>query len=205
MMDTGSEKTRHIVLIGASVGRAWDFAELPRRVGDSRYVFEYVGNYSPNKSDLLKEVLGREENRPDAVILKECAAFFPGSSERMKDYIVEWVGWCREADVIPMVTTVVPVVKSFPLRIFIYNLFHGKWGYPKGTFESIIAFNDWIKEYAAEGGLVVVDLEGAVRTSATDRHLNGRYAFRDGLHLNAKAYRELDKIVIPALSEVKFP
>lgn len=204
-MDSGSEKTRHIVLIGASVGQAWDIAKLPERIGDYRYEFEYVGNYSPNKSDLLKEVLSRKENRPDAVILKECAAFFPGSSEKMEEYVAEWVRWCREANVIPMVATVVPVVKSYPLRIFIYNLFHGKWGYPKGVFESVIAFNDWIKEYAAKEGLVIVDLEVAVRTSESDRHLNGRYAFRDGLHLNAKAYKELDKIVIPAVSEVKFP
>ena len=41
---------------------------------------------------------------PDAVILKECAAFFPGSSERMKEYIVEWVVWCREANVIPIIS-----------------------------------------------------------------------------------------------------
>jgi len=205
MTESGSGKTRHIVLIGASVGRAWEIAKLPERIGDDRYEFEYVGNYSPNKSELLKEVLSRRENRPDAVILKECAAFFPGSSEKMREYMVEWVGWCREADVVPMIATVVPVVKSYPLRMFIYNLLHGKWGYPKGVFESVIAFNDWIKEYAAGEGLVVVDLEAAVRTSAADRHLNGRYAFRDGLHLNAKAYRELDIIVIPAVSKVEFP
>ena len=69
----------------------------------------------------------------------------------------------------------------------------------------MIAFNDWIREYAAEEGLVVVDLEAAVRTSDTDRHLNGRYATRDGMHLNSRAYERLDRIVVPALSKIEFP
>ena len=52
---------------------------------------------------------------------------------------------------------------------------------------------------------MVLDLEAALRISPSDRHLNGRYARIDGLHINERAYKELDKIVTPAMDRVEFP
>jgi len=204
MTDNGSKTTRHIVLLGASIGEKWDLSGVPERTGTRGFVFEYVGNYSPDKSELLAGILSREEGRPDAVIIKQCSAYFPGNEKKLKPMIKDWVADCHEAGVVPALATVVPVVWSFPLRIFIYNLVKGKWGWPKGTIEAVTAFNDWIREYAAQEGLVVVDLEAAVRTSDTDRHLNGRYATRDGMHLNAKAYRQLDSKIVQAVSKIEF-
>ncbi len=205
MTDNGSRTNRHVVLLGASIGEKWDISALPERTGDKGFTFEYVGNYSPDKSELLAGILSRTEGKPDAIILKECAAYFPGNEEKLKPMIKGWVGECREAGVVPALATVVPVVWSFPLRIFIYNLSKGKWGWPKGTFAAVTAFNDWIREYAASEGLVVVDLEAALRTSETDRHLSGRYAIRDGMHLNAKGYGQLDSMLVPAVSRIEFP
>ena len=196
---------RHIVLLGASVGEAWDISGLPDRTGNSEYSFEYAGEYSADKSERLAGILGRGQDKPDAIIIKECAAYFPGESEKLKTLIRGWVGACRDEDVIPVLATVVPVVRSFPLRVFLLSLLRGKWRYPKGTFETVIEFNDWVRDYAEKEGLVVLDLEAALRTSPSDRHLNGRYARVDGLHINEKAYRELDEIVIPAMSRVEFP
>ena len=61
-----------------------------------------------------------------------------------------------------------------------------------------------MRDYAEKEGLAVLDLESALRTSSSDRHLNGRYARKDGLHINEKAYMELDRIVIPAMSMLEF-
>ena len=195
--------TKHIVLLGASIGKTWKIDELPVRVGDSRYTFGYAGQFSPDKSKKLAELLDIKENRPDAIIIKECASFFPGDIQNMQEMIRTWVGMCRGADIIPILATVVPVVKSYPLRVFVLNLRHGKFLWPSRTFDEIIIFNDWIRQYAKSEGLAVLDLESALRQNESNRHLKSKFARRDGLHLNEQAYRELDKIVIPTLGKIE--
>jgi len=200
-----SEETmkRHIVLLGASVGNAWNVGELPSRVGNDDYVFEYVGEYHFDKTAKLAEILARAQ-KPDAIILKECAAYFPGDLAAYQRSIRDWVARCRAAGVVPILATTVPVVKSYPVRILVLELLHGRLEYPSKAFPAIIAYNDWIRSYAASEGLVVLDLEAALRTSDRDRHLRGSYARRDGLHLNERAYRALDAIMIPTVSKVRF-
>jgi len=199
-----SSNPRHIVLLGASIGEAWNISDVPDRVETTEYTFEYVGEYAADKRRALDSILDRGLQKPDAIIIKQCAAYFPGEPEKLKAYTKSYVEACREEGVVPILATVVPVTRSFPLRIWLLSLFRGKWRYPKGTFEAIITFNDWIRDYAQTQGLAVLDLEAAVRTSETDRHLNGRYAKIDGLHINEKAYRELDEIVIPTVKNVEF-
>ena len=78
------EKPKHVLLLGASVGKAWEIEGLSRRLGLKDYRFEYVGKYDFDKTDALKAILARKENRPDAVFIKECAAYFPGDLEKYK-------------------------------------------------------------------------------------------------------------------------
>ena len=52
-------------------------------------------------------------------------------------------------------------------------------------------------------GLAVRDLESALRQNESNRHLKSKFARRDGLHLNALVYQELDKIVIPTLEKIE--
>lgn len=203
---SGSERasTRHIVLLGASVGEAWNISEMPNRIKNTDYTFEYVGEYSADKSQQLASILDRGLEKPDVVIIKLCAAYFPGDPDKYKTFIENWIGDCREKGVIPVLATVVPVTKSYPLRIFMLSLLRWKWRYPRGNFEAIIEFNDWIRDYAHSEGLVVLDLEAALRTSQSDRHLNGRYAKADGLHINERAYAELDRIMMQTVKSIEF-
>jgi hypothetical protein len=200
----GAKMKRHVVLLGASVGKAWDFPGLPARVSGGDYTCESVTEYRFNKSDELAAILSRAQDKPDAVIIKECAAFFPGDLMKYQGLIRRWADECRRASVVPIFATVVPVTRTYPFRTFVLHLLHGKFLYPRGTFEGIIAYNDWIREYAAQEKLTLIDLEAAVRISPKDRHLKESFARKDGLHLNSKAYRELDRTVIPALQRVVF-
>ena len=200
----GSASPRHILLLGASVGEAWRIAGLPERIDAEGFTFEYVGEYSADKSEKLAAILDRGQEKPDVVIIKLCAAYFPGEPEQYKTLIERWIGDCREKGVVPVLATVVPVTRSFPLRIFVLSLLHAKWRYPKGKYEAIIEFNDWIRDHAKGEGLVVLDLEAALRTSQSDRHLNGRYAKADGLHINEKAYAELDKLMLQTVHRIEF-
>ena len=200
----GAKMKRHIVLLGASVGKAWDFPALPARVGSGDYTCESVTEYRFDKSDELAAILSRAQDKPDAVIIKECAAFFPGDLLKYQGLVLRWVGECRSAGIVPILATVVPVTRTYALRTFVLHLLRGKLLYPKGTFEGIIAYNDWVREYVVQEGLALIDLEAAVRISAKDRHLKESFARKDGLHLNSKAYRELDRIVVPALQRVVY-
>jgi len=204
MIPSGTKKPKHIILLGASVGKAWDISELPKRINNYNYAFETVTVYSFDKSKELLEILNRSQNKPEAIIIKECAAYFPGNFEEYKNLIIECVNLCRKNNVVPILATVVPVLKSFPLRSLLINLREKKIRFPFHAFDGIITFNDWIRSYANKEGIVVLDLEEALRISCSDRHLNAKFAKKDGLHLNERGYKELDKIVIPTLNKIEW-
>lgn len=203
----GMAKQKHIVLLGASVGHDWKIESLPERMKQNQairgYRFEYVGEYAFDKTDALNRILQRTKNKPDAIFIKECAAYFPGDLREYQRLMKGWVQQCRKAGVIPIPTTVVPVVSSKnkamkdQLKDFIKTLL----GRPTTAtqLEGIFRYNDWTKEYAAQEGLVVLDLEAPLRTSQADRSLRVDLHSGDGLHLNAKAYQILDEVVVPTL------
>jgi len=196
---------KHVVLLGASVGREWEIASFPERTGIQEYEFEYVGYSGFDKSEALAEILSREENKPDMVFLKECAAYFPGDSEQYKSLMKRWIAQCRKEGVVPLPATVVPVTRLHSLKKFMIDIVKGRNPFQQGNplahkrNASITAYNDWIKKYAEEQELAVLDLEAAVRYSETNRFLRQNLAKVDGLHLNSLAYKSLDKIIIPAL------
>jgi len=90
------ETKRRIVLLGASVGKGWQIERLPARANNDEYIFEYAGVYSFDKTQALHSFLGREEGtRPGAIILKECAAYFPGELSLYKKLILQWIADCE--------------------------------------------------------------------------------------------------------------
>ena len=203
--------TRHIVLLGASVGKAWKIEQLPERISNQNYRFEYIGLYRFDKSSALKELLHRRENKPDAVILKECAAYFPGdiSFAKAKQLMIQWIISCRENRVVPIPATVCPVTRQrderFKTKNPLKQLIKTIRGISMQTcMERIREYNDWVKAYANEKDLVVLDLETPLRSGDPGRYLKDDLTKGDGLHLNAKAYHILDGIVYPALGQVKW-
>ena len=198
---------KHVVLLGASVGHDWKIESLLERlkqVGSAQnYRFEYVGEYDFDKTKPLMAILQRKENKPDAIVIKECAAYYPGDLRQYQELMKGWVKECRNAGVVPIPTTVVPVISSKNKTIveiakdFIKSLL----GRPttSSQLEGIFQYNDWIREYAAQEGLTVLDLEAPLRTSQDDRSLRVDLHSGDGLHLNSKAYEILDAIVVPTL------
>ena len=145
----------------------------------------------------------RKKNRPDVIILKECAVYFPGDLEKYKGLMKEWIADCRQAGVIPIPTTVVPVVRESGIVTLGKDLIKSIIGRPISgkRLEEILQYNDWIKTYAINEKLKVLDLEAVVRISREDRSLRLDLHSGDGIHLNAAGYALLDKIVIPTLNE----
>lgn len=203
----GMTKKKHVVLLGASVGYDWKIDSLPERLGQNsganRYSFEFVGDYQFDKTQTLRKMLQRKQNRPDAILLKECAAYFPGDLNRYQELIKGWIRECRDAGVVPVPTTVVPVIRQQSMVSKMKDMVKSVLGrQPSGMqLERITQYNDWIRSYAASENLAVLDLEAAVRTSAEDRSLRTDLHSGDGLHLNERAYRLLDPMVVPVLDQ----
>jgi hypothetical protein len=209
-MEQANGPKKHVVLLGASVGGAWNIPALPQRVGSDLYSFEYVHGSPFDKSKVLKEILGRTENKPDVIFLKECAAYFPGDFEKYKALMIQWIGECREKGVIPIPTTVVPVTMFHAYKLFGYDILKlrnpFKYGIPfkQRRLKAILEYNGWLRSFCRENRLVVLDLEAAVRRSDIKRSLRSSLAKVDGLHLKPQAYLILDKIVLPTLAQVDY-
>lgn len=192
-------KTR-VLLLGASVGQDWNVPGLPKRLGDDRFQFEAVQAWQFDKTEALDEVLMRPKRKfkatktylkgffepspvkPDIIIIKECAAYFPGDLSSYKTMVKKWVATIRAAGKKPAIATVSPVTRARALK-------------GPGKIESIREFNDWIREYAASEKMPLVDLEAALRTDDKDRFLKDEYS-TDGTHLKRNAYDILDRVLL---------
>ena len=95
------KRMKRVILIGASVGRAWDFPDLPARLGRDDYVFEYNGVYEFDKTPALMKLFNRKQDKPDAIIIKECAAYFPRNSDQYKQLIIRQVKDCLQTKLFP--------------------------------------------------------------------------------------------------------
>lgn len=201
----GNGGGKRVLLIGASVGDAWHIAKLPDRTQLAGYIFESVAEYQFDKSQVLEEVV-KSEDKPDFVILKECAAYFPGDFPRYKQFIQGWVATLRGHHITPILTTVVPVTTP-PL----FSVSYLKHLVKKVTRNRVpvderlpylLEYNDWVRSYAAQEGLAVLDLEAALRNNAQERKLREDLAGEDGLHLNGHAYRVLDRLVVDSAGQL---
>jgi len=201
---------KRIILLGASIGRAWDISSWPERMNNQDYVIEYVDGGSFDKSAKLREILSRRDNKPDAVFLKECAAYFPGDLERYKSMMEQWIRECFESGTIPIPSTAIPVTKLHSFKKIMIDIIKLrnplKFGNPfkHKRNAAILEYNDWIRKYCRDHELACLDLEAAMRYSERNRYLREDFARADGLHINRKAYNILDQIVIPALEKVNW-
>jgi len=205
---TGEKKPARIVLIGASIGKGWNIPALPERINNHDYVFEYVYSGGFDKSQKLEEVLSRIQDKPDAVFLKECAAYFPGDIDSFKRLMGKWINNCIEAGVLPIPATVVPVTRLHSFKKFGIDILKFRNPFRQGIpsqqkrQKAILEYNDWIRKYCQETGLLLLDLEKALRKGDKKRFLRSRFAKVDGLHLNKKGYQALDAQVLPLLGKV---
>jgi hypothetical protein len=202
---TTMANSRRVVLLGASIGQEWNLPELPQRMNERRYTFEALQAWEYDKSEIVEETLMRPARkfrptrsylsgffRPspqpaDVIILKECSSYFPSDLHRNKELIQHWVQEIRQKNITAMLATVVPVTRERAQR-------------NPGKQEGIREFNDWVREYAQQQGLPLLDLERALRADNKERYLRDELTSGDGSHLNRKAYDILDKLLIESIS-----
>jgi hypothetical protein len=179
-----------ITLVGASIGKAWHFDRLGERISAPGYQFAYLGNYDFDKGPLIED-LATARIKPDIVMIKECATYFPGDLDRYQHQIVSWVGKLRAAGIRPVLVTTAPVAEPTDLLTRAKNTVKQLVGIPT-RLESELRFNDWLRDHADREKIPVFDIEAHLRRSDSNRWLRNEFDAGDGLHLNEAAYRNLD-------------
>ena len=198
-------KPKHVVLIGASIGMEWNLPDLPRRVNERRYSFEALQAWEYDKSEIVEETLMRPARKfqltpgylkgffkaspqpADMIIVKECSSYFPSDMRRDKELLQQWVQEIREKNIPVMLATVVPVTRERSRS-------------NPGKQEGIREFNDWLRVYARQESLPLLDLERALRADDKERYLRDDLTSGDGSHLNRRAYDILDQLLVESLS-----
>jgi lysophospholipase L1-like esterase len=184
-----------IVVLGASYARGWPVHEIAGR----RVVNKGVGGEQSG------EMLGRFDKdviapKPKSVILwgfiNDIHRSPPGDVDatlaRTRSNIVEMVRLARLHGVRPILATEVtirpPAGLANTVAGWIARL-RGKRSYAEGVNEHVIATNRWIREYAKEQGLAVLDFQSVL--SDADGMRASAYAVEDGSHLSPAAYARL--------------
>ncbi len=181
--------SRYFILVGASIGKGWEFEKLPfRQNWKSNIVLGFRAKYDFDKGDKIKDIVELPISI-SGVIIKECAAYFPRDIDKSQKLLKEWVVLLRNRNITPILATVVPVTKEHDAK-------------RPGRFNSILLFNDFIRGYAYQENIEILDLEKALRISDEDRHLRDEYAQPDGLHLVKEAYLRLDQTILPLINHI---
>jgi lysophospholipase L1-like esterase len=194
----GHERT-HLVLIGASIGQSWHMAEWPLRAPAPSFTAESLAQWQFDKTESVDAVLLRPQmkftlsrawlqsfvhppQKPDIVILKECSSYFPGPMTDYQARMSQWVRRLQERGIRPILATVVPVTRARATS-------------NPGKQPALLEFNGWLRRYAREQSLAVLDLEAALREESNAAYLREDFAAPDGSHLNAAAYARLDQVL----------
>jgi hypothetical protein len=184
------EHPKRVVLVGASIGNNWRFDQIGERVPLPGYRFDYVGIYAFDKGPLIQKLV-TDPDEPDIVLIKECASYFPGNTEQYQRQFMSWVQTLRAVGIQVVLVTTAPVAEPTEhiprAKIFVKRL----TGKPT-QLDSIVQFNDWLKQYAQRERIPVFDLGTQLQRSDSEHWLRSEYDVGDKLHLNESAYRVLD-------------
>lgn len=199
----GALKRIHVALVGASIGQAWQLADWPARMRVPGFTAESIPVWQFDKSTAIEQILLRPVTtfrlsrsylrsllapppKPDVVILKECSSYFPGDLKVYQESVRNWVYQLRTHHVTVILATVVPVTKA-------------RAEIDTGKQESLLAYNRWLRQFARDEALPVVDLEASLRGDEEGSYLRDEFAAEDGSHLIARAYAALDRTLFNTL------
>jgi len=202
---------KKILLIGASIGREWNISQLSNRTGNKDFFFDYISGGSHfDKSTVFYNVINNTSNKLDAIILKECAAYFPGDIEKYLLLIKKWINESKQRGLLLIPATVIPITRYHQIKLIIYHRLTRKKDmftlndlFNQFKINSIIEYNTSLRKYFEENNIKYLDFEKVLKNN-NNIYLNREYARIDGLHLNRKGYDLLDNYLIQTLKGFKF-
>lgn len=190
-MDTN----RTVVIIGASYARSWDINEI------ANMAVENVGIDGQQSNEFLqrfeKDVL---QNHPEVVIIwgyindihRSPRENMERTKKRARESFVEMIESARGANIEPIVATEVtirPPSGWYEETMGWLGKLAGKQSYQEFVNEHVRDLNSWLRRYAQEQGINVLDFE--VQLSGSDGQRLPEYSTPDGSHVSQAGYERL--------------
>jgi len=189
------DSDRAVVIIGASYAQGWDINEI------ANLPVENVGIDGQESHELLqrfeKDVLQRH---PEVVVIwgyindihRNPREDLERTKKRARDSFVEMIKSARGANIEPVVTTEVtirPPSGWYEEAMGWLGKLAGKQSYQEFVNEQVRDLNSWLRRYAQEQGIRVLDFE--VQLSDSDGQRLPEYATPDGSHISQAGYDRL--------------
>ena len=192
-----------LVIAGASYARSWGKPELPG--------YEVVN--TGKGGDETQQVLARFDEvlaaRPQVVILwghinnihRAPAGQMEAAKERAKANYREMIDRARSNGIVVIVGTEVTLSEAVGfmnrLAAFVGSL-RGKEGYAAKINKEVRAVNDWLRDYARQNNLKVLDFEKVFDDGEGFRR--PEFTADDGTHITSEGYAALTKYAAAELT-----
>ena len=174
---------KYVVLVGASIGRSWKLNELHNRIDTKNVFYGYRGKYNYDKTNIIEGLI-KVQYKPDAVIIKECSAYFPRNIKDSMEQLVEWIYALRKNGIDPILATVVPVTEENNQK-------------NSEKMKSINRYNAVLRSYAKNNNIAVLDMQKILSDTNKQMYLSEKYSLSDGYHLKWETYiKLLDKELV---------
>ncbi len=182
LVNRGHVDSSAVVFLGASISRRWNLEEaFPKAHMINRGV---GGQLVPDMlTRFHRDVI---ELQPRAVVIKFCSINIRPHMplKILEDGMTMMTQLARANDIRPIVSTIIPAAKA-EAHIGDFSV-----------VDSLRKFNYWVRQYADEEGLLLIDFAGAIETE--DGFLP-RDCATDPVHVNDKGYRILAEAGRPVI------
>jgi lysophospholipase L1-like esterase len=192
---SGTDEPRRLIIIGASYAAGWKEPKLPNYVVTNKG----VGGEETHqvRARFERDVLAL---KPDAVIIwghinnihRAPQGAMASVLEKAKADYIDMITRARASGIKVIVGTEVPMVEALGVvnRIVAFiNRVQGKQSYAAGINAQVRAQNEWLRGYARQQGLQVLDLEKVFDDGEGFRRRE--YTSADGSHISAAGYAAL--------------
>jgi len=181
----GESYPLRVVFLGASITSRWD---LKRDFPEAHIINRGLGG------QLVPDMIVRFKRdvidlKPKAVVIKFCSINIRPhlSLSVLKDGMTMITQLAQANDIVPIVSTIIPAGKP---EAHIGNF---------SIVDTLGAFNDWVRRFAAENRFPLIDFAAAIEDE------NGflpRDCSVDPVHVNEKGYRILAEVARPVIYQV---
>ncbi len=177
----GKLDSLRVVFLGASITRSWD---LEKYFPEIHPINRGIGGLAPSLLTRFKENV--IDIKPRVVVIKFCSINMRPSQPLhvLQDALDMMVQLSKANQIIPIVCTIIPAGKP-SAHIGNYSV-----------VDSIQEFNQWVREYAVEKSIPLIDYSSAIQD---DKGFLPRRYSKDPVHLNEDGYQIISDAARPVI------
>lgn len=191
------DETANLLIVGASYAKNWQIEKIFQHSVINKGI---SGSETGSMLERFKADI--QETKPRIVIIwgfiNDIFRSEPGKLDqkiaKTRDNVTAMIELCRDSGITPIVATEVTITSKNTWTEKILGpvgKLLGKESYHEYINKHVIATNNWLKEYARENNIHVLDFEKVLAGESGER--KREYAVDDGSHLSKQAYEALTK------------